>query len=476
MPPTRLGKLEKMPIEPVGGSGGSRARASKQKEDGSMTSGAPRPLKFSISGFPEYLPEHRQIEQRWLGIIEQVFQSYGYVNIETPSVEKVATLAEKGEDVDKEIYALARLNPRGEGSSDAKLALHYDLTVPFARYVADHQQNLSFPFKRYQSQRVWRGERPQEGRYREFTQCDIDVVGNGSISDFYDGEMLEVVMLALERLEVGPILFQISSRKLLQGLGEALGVVDVTSLARLLDKIGKLTEAVIHQALVDNLGLSADDATTCLSFASIKGDFAHVVARLKAIGVGGPSIEAGLAELRQVVDHVGHAQPASFRLEIDLSIARGFDYYTGVVYEARFIDYPKYPSICAGGRYENLVSSFAKKSFPGVGVSIGLTRIFTKLLSEGQLLEGRPSPTDVLITRLPESDAGALLALARDLRERGMKVEVFADAPALDKQIKYASRKKIPYVLFPFTDGHQVKALDTGVQSPFDGATFSLGD
>ena len=441
-----------------------------------MTSGAPRPLKFSISGFPEYLPEHRQIEQRWLSIVEQVFQSYGYVNIETPSVEKVATLAEKGEDVDKEIYALARLNTRGEGSSEAKLALHYDLTVPFARYVADHNQNLSFPFKRYQTQRVWRGERPQEGRYREFTQCDIDVVGNETISDFYDGEMLEVLMLALERMEVGPVLFQISSRKLLQGLGEALGVADVTSLARLLDKIGKLTEAAIHQALVENIGLSPDDATKCLGFASIKGDYAHVVAGLEKVGISGPSIEAGLAELRQVVDHVSHAQPASFRLEIDLSIARGFDYYTGVVYEARFIDYPQYPSICAGGRYENLVASFAKKSFPGVGVSIGLTRIFTKLLSEGRLPRARPSPTDVLIARLPESDAGALLALARDLRGRGMKVEVFAEAPALDRQLKYASRKQIPYVLFPFADGHQIKALETGVQSPFDREAFNLGD
>ena len=441
-----------------------------------MTTGAPRPLKFSISGFPEYLPEHRQIEQRWLAIVAEVFSSYGYVNIETPSVEKVATLANKGEDVDKEIYALARLNTRGEGSSEAKLALHYDLTVPFARYVADHHQDLSFPFKRYQSQRVWRGERPQEGRYREFTQCDIDVVGNETISDFYDGEMLEVVMLALERMEVGPILFQISSRKLLQGLGEALDVADITSLARLLDKIGKLTEDAIHASLVADLGLSPEAATTCLKFASIRGDHPHVVARLAEIGVGGPSIEAGLGELRGVVDHVGHAMPASFRLEIDLSIARGFDYYTGVVYEARFIDYPQYPSICAGGRYENLVASFAKKSFPGVGVSIGLTRIFTKLLSEGRLPEARPSPTDVLIARLPESDAGALLALASALRGRGMKVEVFAEAPALDKQLKYASRKKIPYVLFPFADGHQIKAMETGVQSPFDRQSFSLGD
>ena len=419
-------------------------------------------LDFSISGFPEYTPEVRALEQSWLATLRQVFESYGYANIETPSVETVSTLASKGEDVDKEIYALTRL-AAPEGSAP-KFALHYDLTVPTARYVAKHYSSLTFPFKRYQMQRAWRGERPQEGRFREFTQCDIDVIDSETVSLAYDAEMLEMAVVALTALDVGPIRFQVSNRKIMDGLAKSLGLADATLLARILDKVDKLSTEDLSARLSSELSLDAKAIDTCIAFCKVKGNADAISDGLDALGLDADAIAQGRDELCTLLNRVEAHRPAHYVIDGDLSISRGFDYYTGVVYEARMIDFPGYPSICAGGRYENLVSSFMRRKLPGVGISIGLTRIFTKLLKEGLIAPGRKTPTRVLVAQ-DESDApGRAHKLAADIRALGVNVEVLPDVARLDKQLKYANDKGIPFVWLTRDGTDYLKDMSDGTQ------------
>ena len=434
--------------------------------------GAKTKLSFPISGFPEFTPEVRDVERHWLGILAQIFESYGYANIETPSVETVETLASKGEDVDKEIYALTRLAAVGEGSA-AKLALHYDLTVPTARYVAKHHGNLTFPFKRFQMQRCWRGERPQEGRYREFTQCDIDVIDADTVSLAYDAEMLEMAVVALTRLNVGPVRFQVSNRRIMDGLATHLGLPDGTLLARILDKVDKLSTEQLSERLTTDLGLDAAGIDTCIRYCQIKGGPDAISDGMDALGLSNPDADAGRDALCTLLAKVEKSRPADFVIDGDLAISRGFDYYTGVVYEARFIDFPGYPSICAGGRYENLVGQFMKRKLPGVGISIGLTRIFTKLLSEGLLEPGRRSPTEVLVAgddSLSQADAESLAA---QLRATGANVEILPDVKRLDKQLKYANDKGIPHVWIVREGKHQLKDMTSGAQQDVTVESFA---
>ncbi|PIL21430.1 hypothetical protein P775_04525 [Puniceibacterium antarcticum] len=429
-------------------------------------------LNFAISGFPEFTPEVRDVERRWLSLLADVFESYGYANIETPSVETVQTLASKGEDVDKEIYALTRLAAIGETTS-AKLALHYDLTVPTARYVAKQHGNLTFPFKRFQMQRCWRGERPQEGRYREFTQCDIDVIDQDTVSLSYDAEMLEMAVVALTRLNVGPVKFQVSNRKIMDGLATHLGLPDGTLLARILDKVEKLSTEKLSERLTTELGLDAAGIDTCISFCKIKGGPDAIATGLDALGISNPDVDAGRDALCNLLARVEKSRPKGFIIDGDLAISRGFDYYTGVVYEARFIDFPDYPSICAGGRYENLVGQFMKRKLPGVGISIGLTRIFTKLLSESLLETGRRTPTEVLVAGDESLTAAEAEALAAEIRATGANVEILPDVPRLDKQLKYANDKGIPYVWIIRDGVHQLKDMTSGVQQAITVEAFA---
>ena len=432
--------------------------------------GARTKLNFTISGFPEYTPEFRDVERRWLETLAQVFESYGYANIETPSVETVQTLASKGEDVDKEIYALTRLAALGEGAP--KFALHYDLTVPTARYVAKQHAHLNFPFKRYQMQRCWRGERPQEGRYREFTQCDIDVIDADTVSLSYDAEMLEMAVAALARLGVGPVRFQVSNRRIMDGLAAHLNLADGTMLARILDKVDKLSREQLAQRLSEDLGLDAAATDTCIAFSQIRGGPDAISDGLDDIGLSNPDADTGRDQLCTLLERVAKNPPEGFVIDGDLAISRGFDYYTGVVYEARFIDFPGYPSICAGGRYENLVGQFMKRKLPGVGISIGLTRIFTKLMTEGLLEAGRRSPTQVLVARDESLSDAEAHALAAGIRATGTNVEILPDVPRLDKQLKYANDKGIPHVWIVRDGQHQLKDMETGAQQDIDLQSF----
>jgi histidyl-tRNA synthetase len=424
----------------------------------------------AISGFPEYTPDIRRAELRWIDTIRTVFERHGYVNIETPSVEEVETLAAKGGDVDKEIYGLQRLNAEGEDKG-ARLALHFDLTVPTARYVAQHFNALTFPFKRYQIQRVWRGERPQEGRFREFLQCDIDVFDQDTISHDFDAEIPLVAMQALNAIGAGPIRFMLNNRKILVGFYQGLGIENAADVIRVVDKIDKLPPAEIERILVEEIGLAKDKAKACLALAQIRSTDNGFAAEARKLGVSNDLFEEGLAELEAVMARLNAADRGDCVVEANLGIARGLDYYTGVVYEAQLIDYPEYSTICAGGRYADLAGAYIKKDVPGVGISIGLTRLFAKLVKEGVITGERASPTDVLIARFPESDVLELDALANQLRARGINVEVYHEAAKLKNQFRYAERKAIPYFWFA-GEPHEVKDLGAGEQAQADPASW----
>lgn len=416
-----------------------------------------------ISGFPEYTPEIRRVEMRWIDTIRETFERYGYVNIETPSVEEAETLAAKGGDVDKEIYGLQRLNAEGEDKG-ARLALHFDLTVPTARYVAQHFSALTFPFKRYQIQRVWRGERPQEGRFREFLQCDVDVIDQDGISHDFDAEIPLIAMQALNAIGAGPIRFMLNNRKILVGFYQGLGIENAADVIRVVDKIDKLPAAEIERILTGENGLSADTARACLALAQIRSTDNGFAAEARALGVQTDLFEEGLSELVAVMDRLNASEKGACVAEANLGIARGLDYYTGVVYEAQLIDYPEYSTICAGGRYADLVGAYINRDLPGVGISIGLTRLFAKLVKEGVITGERASPTDVLIARPDQSDAIKLDKLANLMRRRGINVEVFHREASLDKQRKYALKKGIPYLWLQFghtiAGEHEVEDLD----------------
>ena len=425
-----------------------------------------------ISGFTEWLPEVRMVELRWLDRIRLAFERYGFCSIETPSVEALEVLLAKGE-TSQEVYTLRRLQTEGDDESDAKLGLHFDLTVPFARYVAQHFNDLVFPFKRYQIQRVWRGERPQEGRFREFTQCDIDVINLDSVPLQYDAEVPRIIHEILTDLALPAWTLNINNRKVLQGFYEGLGIADPLAVIRIADKLDKIGPDGVRSLLIDTAGLSSEQATACLELATIRGTDASVVDDINALGVRSPLLSEGLAELAFVMTSLSDLPAGS--IVADLAIARGLDYYTGTVYEGKFTAWPHYGSICSGGRYENLAGSYIRRTLPGIGMSIGLTRIFAKLMAEGLIQTGPKCPTHVLVVVPSDERRPQAVAIAAQLRKRGFNTELYHQADKLTKQVRYAARKGIPFVWFPpFEDGnpHEVKDMATGDQTVADPNTW----
>ncbi|MQA86673.1 MAG: histidine--tRNA ligase [Streptosporangiales bacterium] len=425
-----------------------------------------------ISGFPEWLPEARLVELSWIDRIRRTFERYGYASIETPSVESLDALLQKGE-TSKEIYTLRRLQADEDDDSDARLGLHFDLTVPVARYVAQHFNELDFPFKRYQIQRVWRGERPQEGRFREFTQCDIDVINVDQVPLHFDAEIPRVVHEILTALDIGAFRIRINNRKVLQGFYEGLGIKDPIATIRIADKIDKIGPDGVAAMLSEELGLDDDQVRACLDLTQIHTTDASFVDAVRELGVTSPLLDEGLGELAFVMDELADLPHGD--VEADLSIARGLDYYTGTVYEGKLVDFPSYPSVFAGGRYDDLAGTFIRRRLPGIGISIGLTRLFAKLLAEGRIHIGPKTPTQVLVALPGDERRAEAVRTAATLRRRGLNVETYHQADKLAKQIRYASRKQIPYVWFPpFRDDadHEVKDLHTGEQHPADPATW----
>lgn len=425
-----------------------------------------------IGGFPEWLPEYRAVEQQWFDHLRRVFESYGYCSIETPSVEALDILTAKGE-IDKEIFTLGRLHADEADKDTARLALHFDQTVPMARYVAQHFNALDFPFKRYQTQKVWRGERPQVGRLREFYQCDIDVIHVDNLPLHFDAEMPSVMYEALMGLNIGRVQIRVSNRKIILGFLAGLGVEDTTAVLQAIDKIEKISAADLRGLLHQIKGMTAENMDAVLKLAQVKGDAAAV----RALQPNSDTMREGIEELAFVMDALKPIVAKGGAIA-DLSIVRGLDYYTGTVYETALLDVPQFTgSVCSGGRYDDLAGNYIAKHLPGVGISIGFTRLFHVLSHYGLLKPGKKCPTDVLVV-LPNEDRRQLaLETAATLRARGLKVECYHAPQKLQKQLAYAEKKGIPFVWFPpFEDGnpHEVKNMATGTQEKADLNSWSV--
>jgi len=421
-----------------------------------------------ISGFPEWLPGDRLVELAVLDRIRRTFELYGFAPLETRAVEPLDQLLSKGE-TSKEVYLLRRL--QAVEADDDALGLHFDLTVPFARYVLENAGKLHFPFRRYQIQKVWRGERPQEGRYREFTQADIDVVDRDTLPFHYEAELPLVIGDALGGLPIPPIRIQVNNRKLCEGFYRGIGLTDPEAALRAIDKLDKIGPAAVAALLVESAGASEAQAKACLALAEISAPDLSFADAVVALGVSDPLLDEGLAELVRVIE-TGNAHAPGL-LVADLRIARGLDYYTGTVYETQLRGYERFGSICSGGRYDNLASSGTDR-FPGVGISIGVTRLLGLLLGAGALSASRSVPTAVLVALADEESRPASDRIAAALRARGVPTEVAPTPAKYGKQIRFAQRRGIPYVWFP--DSQEVKDIRSGLQEPADPQTWTPPD
>ena len=420
----------------------------------------PKPL----SGFPEFLPSGRMVEQRALDLLRNTFELHGFAPVETRAVEPMEQLTRKGE-IDKEVYVVRRLHA-AEGDTGDDLGLHFDLTVPFARYVLENAGHLAFPFRRYQIQKVWRGERPQEGRYREFTQADIDIVGQDTLAEHHDVEAPLVMLEALERLhtELGlpPVRMHVNNRKLSEGFYRGLGIDDTAGVLQRVDKFDKIGPDAVRELLMADLGLSEEQASQCVRLATISSADDSFVAAVRELGVRNDQLDEGLESLARVVEAASRQVPG--RLVADLKIARGLDYYTGTVYETELVGLEKMGSVSSGGRYDSLASD-GKVTFPGVGISLGVTRLLAPLIGRGAIAMSRSVPSAVLVAVDAEETRDTATAVAAQLRARGIACEVAPKADKFGKQIRYADRRGIPFVWFGGVDG-EVKDIRSGEQRP----------
>ena len=424
---------------------------------------------MALSGFPEFLPADRNVELIVLDHLREVFELHGFASIETRAAEPMDTLLRKGE-IDKEVYVLRRLQA-GEGDSDSGLGLHFDLTVPFARYVLENAGKLEFPFRRYQIQKVWRGERPQNGRYREFTQADIDIVAKDELAFHFDVEIAQVMAEALSGLPVPALTLQVSNRKILEGFYLGLGIAEPTAVMPIVDKLDKVPADKILELLQTDAGLTVEQARQCLALAEIRTADGSFVDAVRALGVEHPLLDEGLDELLQVV--TGASGADGVEVVADLRIARGLDYYTGTVFETRMARHEQLGSICSGGRYDQLASD-GKNTYPGVGISLGVSRLLVPLVAGG-LTADRSVPSAVLVALVDEESRPASAAVAAALRARGIPTEISASAQKFGKQIRYAERRGIPYVWFPANgeDGDRVRDIRTGDQTDADAASWN---
>ena len=419
-----------------------------------------------ISGFPEFLPAGRMVENRVLDIIASTAELHGLASIETRAVEPLEQLTRKGE-IDKEIYVVRRLHA-DEGDVD-ELALHFDLTVPFARYVLENSGHLHFPFRRYQIQRSWRGERPQEGRYREFTQADLDIVGSGTLALHHDAELPLVALEAFERMHrdlgLPPVLMRLGNRKLAQGFYAGLGIDDPSAVLQRVDKLDKIGPDGVATLLRDQLRMDEEQVTAALALARIHSTDLSFADDVAALGVENPLLDEGIEEVSAVLAAVSSQFPG--RIAADLRIARGLDYYTGTVYETELVGFESIGSVSGGGRYDALASD-GKNTYPGVGLTIGVTRILAPLVGRGHFTANRSVPSCVLVAVDAEDTRPAANDVARQLRARGIACEVAPRAEKYGKQIRHADRRGIPYVWF----GTSVKDIRTGDQVEADPATW----
>jgi histidyl-tRNA synthetase len=393
-----------------------------------------------VSGFPEWLPSVRLVEERFISLIREQFQLFGFTPIETPAVERLEVLTAKG-GMQRQIYSLGR---PAEGDSDTGLGLHFDLTVPLARYVVQHAEELVFPFRRYQIQKVWRGERAQRGRFREFYQCDIDVIGRGSLDLIHDAEIPCVINSAFSALKLPEFQVRISNRKVLGNLLSVRKVED-DQLVRVLRAIDKSHNAGKEKTLAS---FSEERVASELTPAIMALIECTSIAEARKIFAAAKAPTEGLDELQSVIENAMTLGMPESRLRPDFRIARGLDYYTGTIYETFVQNHEDWGSICSGGRYDDLASYFSKQNFPGVGISIGLSRLLDLLIQSEVVQAERGVPTQVLVTTQDRSNyLQEYLILAKQLRAEGIATEVFLEPRALREQFGYASSNGIKFAI-----------------------------
>ncbi len=394
----------------------------------------------TLPGFMELLPQEQIVMERMKSVIRHTYELFGFAPLDTPVLEMAEVLLSKsGGDTEKQIYEFKK--------GDTDLAMRFDLTVPLAKYVALYNNDLTFPFKRYQIGKVYRGERPQKGRFREFYQCDIDIIDRDELNIVYDAEVLAVIYTIFKKLELPSFKIYLNNRKLLSGFLESLQIEDKTvEVLRLVDKIKKIPEEAFLGELAD-LGLPEELNLKLLKFIKIKGSNEQILAELEALKVGNENFKTGLDELKTVITQARNLSINPENIQIDLSITRGLDYYTGTVYETFFDEHPEFGSVCSGGRYDNLSSVFMDKKFPGVGISIGLTRLFDQLRNNDLLkIEGLTPNQALIIVQSPEYQNLAV-QLAGKLRLEDIPSDIYLRDCKFKKKMEYANKIKVPYLV-----------------------------
>ncbi len=414
-----------------------------------------------LPGFMELLPAEQILFEDFRSKIKSSYEKFGFIPLDTTTIEKTeALLAKAGGETEKQIYSFTK--------GDNNLSLRFDLTVPLARYVADHYNDLVFPFKRYAIGKVYRGEKPQRGRFREFCQCDIDIIGDTSLNIINDAEILNVIVNTFKTLNIGDIVIRLNNRKILNGFFEEYDLQDLSvEILRIIDKKEKISEEELTKELSD-LKIKASIIKKILSFINIEGDNETILKQLAKLKIKNETFVLGVSELAEVLNY-----SKSFEiydtLKIDLSIARGLDYYTGTVYETNLVKYPKFGSVCSGGRYENLASCYTNKKLPGVGASIGLTRLFDQLLNNKVIKPTTSSNSKVLIVSMVD-DISYSLKLSTFLRDNGINTEVYFEDDKFKKKLGYADKKNISNVIIIGEDEIKenvftLKDMTTGNQS-----------
>ncbi len=423
----------------------------------------------TLSGFMELLPAPQQQMERIMEILRKTYSLYGFTPLDTPVIESSEVLLAKGGgETEKQIYRFTK--------GDADLALRFDLTVPLAKYVALHYNDLSFPFRRYQIGKVYRGERAQRGRFREFYQADIDIIGDGKLSILNEAEIPSIIYKTFSTLGLKRFQIRVNNRKILNGFYDMLGLSQRSGdIMRTVDKLDKIGSEKVRTLLTSECGLAEEQAEEILKFIAISGSNSEVLNALEGYRGRSEVFDQGLDELGTVVRYLGEFGVPAENFAVDLTIARGLDYYTGTVYETTLLDHPEIGSVCSGGRYDNLAEYYTDRQLPGVGISIGLTRLFYVLGEQGMLNPELPTaPADVLILPMTE-DLTAAISLATQLRENGIRAQIHGEEKKFKQKISYADKLGIPYVIFLGEDEIQAgvvacKDLATGEQTKLDAA------
>ena len=394
----------------------------------------------TLSGFMELLPAKQDRMERMMEVLRKTYASFGFAALDTPAIEDAQILLAKGGgETEKQIYRFQK--------GDSDLALRFDLTVPLAKYVALHYNELAFPFRRYQISKVYRGERAQRGRFREFYQADIDIIGDGKLDIMNEAEIPAIIYKVFRGFGLTRFQIRVNNRKILNGFYAMQGLSEKSGdIMRTVDKLDKIGAEKVRAILLDNDGLTEAQADEILKFIAITGTNAEVIAALEGYAGKHELFDAGLTELKAVTANLAAFGVPEENFAVDLTIARGLDYYTGTVYETALLDHPEIGSVCSGGRYDNLAGYYIDKALPGVGISIGLTRLFYVLDEQGLLNPELPSaPADALV--LPMGDIAPAIALAESLRVGGLRVQLYAEQKKFKQKMSYCDKLGVPYAI-----------------------------